>query len=110
MGYLSALIAIALFLTLLHYFTELNKQQKLIISMVLSSFVLFAYLYNTYKAKEQEKMYGIVVRYKQGKTIHCGKYDINSSNFTLSTGTYTFIGKKDTPYYSVMVSAYDCDQ
>jgi len=108
-AYIYALIILTLFLAFLHYFTELNNQQKATIFGVLGTLILFAYLYNTYKAKEQEKMYEIVVRYKQGKTIHCGNYDINSSTFTLSTGTYTFIGKKDTPYYAVMVSAYDCE-
>ena len=54
-------------------------------------------------------MYDIVIKYKQGKTIHCGRYDVNSTLFSLSTGTYTFIGKEKTPYYAVMISAYDCE-
>ncbi len=108
MGYIYALVVIALLFIALHYLTELNHKQKLIFSGVLSSFVLFAYLYNTYKDKERQKMLNIVVHYKQGKTTHCGKYDVNSTNFSLSTGTYTFIGKENTPYYAVMISAYEC--
>ncbi len=110
MGYLYALILIALLFILLHYFTELTHTQKILFSGILVSFVLFAYLYNSYKAKEQQKMYDIVIRYKQGKTIHCGNYDVNKSTFSLSTGTFTFIGKENTPYYSVMISAYDCEE
>jgi uncharacterized membrane protein len=107
-GYIYALVVIALIFVALHYFTELSHKQKITFSAILSGFVLFAYMYNTYKAHEQEKMYDIVVKYKQGKTIKCGKYDVNATNFSLSTGTYTFIGKENTPYYAVMVSAYNC--
>jgi hypothetical protein len=108
-GYIYALVVVALVFVILHYFTELSHKQKIAFSTVLSSFVLFAYMYNSYKKHEQEKMLQIVITYKQGKTIHCGKYDVNATNFSLSTGTYTFIGKENTPYYAVMVSAYNCE-
>ena len=109
MGYIIALASLFLIFAFMHYFTELNKNQKLTVILVLVSFIAFAYLYNTYQAKQQEKMYKIVVKYKQGKTIKCGKYDVNSTNFSLSTGTYTFIGKENTPFYSIMISAYECE-
>ena len=108
MGYIIALASLLLIFAFMHYFTELNKNQKITITSILVGFIAFAYLYNTYQAKEQEKMYEIVVKYKQGKTIKCGKYDVNSTNFSLSTGTYTFIGKEKTPFYSIMISAYEC--
>lgn len=108
MGYLVATAIIALLFLFFHYFTELSNTQKTSITAVLLSFVFFAYFYNLYKAKEQEKMLDIVVKYKQGKTIRCGKYDVNSTFFSLSTGTYTFIGKEKTPYYAIMISAYEC--
>lgn len=109
MGYIVALVVVGLIFALMHYFTELTKQQKTIISSTLIVFIAFAYIYNLYKKNEQEKMLNIVVKYKQGKTIRCGKYDVNKTNFSLSTGTYTFIGKENTPYYAVMISAYECN-
>ncbi len=109
MGYITAIVIVAILFILLHYFTELTHMQKLTIVTTLLSFILFAWGYNLYKAKERQKMYDIVIKYKQGKTIHCGRYDVNSTLFSLSTGTYTFIGKEKTPYYAVMISAYDCE-
>ncbi len=109
MGYIVALIVVGILFALMHYFTELTKQQKTVISLVLVVFIAFAYIYNYYKQQEQEKMLNIVVLYKQGKTIKCGKYDVNQTNFSLSTGTYTFIGKENTPFYAIMISAYECD-
>ena len=109
MGYIYALAVIALLFIILHYFTELTQKQKILFAGSLSAFVLLAFLYNLYKTKEQEKMYAIITAYKQGKTIRRNGYDVNASNFSLSTGTYTFIGKKNTPYYAVMISAYGCE-
>jgi uncharacterized membrane protein len=109
MGYIIALASLFLIFAFMHYFTELNKNQKLTVILVLVSFITFAYIYNFYQNNQREKMYEIVVKYKQGKTIKCGRYDINSTNFSLSTGTYTFIGKENTPYYSIMISAYKCE-
>ncbi len=108
MGYITAIAIIFVLYAFMHYFTELTKQQKVAISVTLFLFVLFAYLYNTIQAKEQERMYEIVTKYKQGKTIQCGNYEVNATNFDLSVGTYTFIGKENTPYYAIMISAYEC--
>ncbi len=109
MGYIAVIIAVVLLFFFFRYFIKLEHRQKIAINTGLLVLVLFAYLYNQYKAKEQEKMLDIVVKYKQGKTIKCGKYDVNSTYFSLSTGTYTFIGKQNTPYYAVMISAYECE-
>ena len=35
--------------------------------------------------------------------------DINNTDYTISIGTYTFIGKKDTPNYGQMISASTCE-
>ena len=109
MGYLTAVAIVAILFMLMHHFTELTHTQKITITATLLGFILFAWGYNLYKAKEREKMLDIVVKYKQGKTIKCGKYDVNATYFSLSTGTYTFIGKENTPYYAVMISAYACE-
>jgi len=107
-GYISAILIVLALFGLLHYLTELSKTQKNTITLLLLGFILFAWGYNSYQDKKREKMLDLVIKYKQGKTIHCGKYEINASTFSLSTGTYTFIGKEKTPYYAIMVSAYEC--
>ncbi len=108
MGYIYGLIVVGLLFTVLHYFTELHAKQKLGVSILFGVFVLLAYLYNSSSQNEQEKILKTVRDFENGKTISCNKKDINSTNYTLSVGTYTFIGKENTPYYSDMVSVSSC--
>ena len=82
MGYIYGLIVVGLLFVTLHYFTELNHKQKFGISLLLGLLVLFAYLYNSHSQAQQERI--------------------------LKSVRYTFIGKKNTPYYSDMVSVSAC--
>ena len=108
MAYIAGLIIAGLFFVALHYFTELNKQQKLVITASVLLLILSAIAYNTYSSMQRDQMMSAVLKFKQGKTIKCDENDINSSNYTLSIGTYTFIGKKGTPNYAQMISASSC--
>jgi len=109
MAYIAGLIIAGLFFLALHYFTELTKQQKVIASIITLAIILSAIAYNTYNSAQQEKMMSVVLKFKQNKTIKCGDIDVNSSNYTLSIGTFTFIGKKGTPNYAQMISASLCE-
>ena len=108
MAYIEGLIVAGLFFTVLHYFTELSKSQKIIATALTLAIILTAIAYNTYVNKNQEKMMAVVLKFKQNKNIKCGDIDVNSTNYTLSIGTYTFIGKKGTPNYAQMISASTC--
>ena len=92
----------------MHYFTELTKSQKTVATLVILAIISAAVAYNHYKAQQAKKMLDVVTRYKQGKTIICGGREINATTYSLSIGTYTFIGKKNTPHYAEMVSASTC--
>jgi len=107
-GYIYGLLVVGLLFLAMHYFTELTTQQKMITAGVLIGFILGAVAYNNYKEQQREKMLEIVVKYEQGKTIHCGKRDVNNSLYSLSIGTYTFIGKEHTPHYAEMIDAFTC--
>jgi len=109
MAYLAGLIITGLFFLALHYFTELTKQQKIVATAITLTIILGAATYNSYTSTQQEKMMNVVLKFKQNKTVKCGDVDVNSSNYTLSIGTYTFIGKKDTPNYAQMISASTCE-
>jgi len=109
MAYIAGLIIAGLFFLALHYFTELNKHQKVVASVVILIIILGAITYNTYTSSQQEKMMAVVLKFKQKKTVKCGDVDVNSSNYSLSIGTYTFIGKKDTPNYAQMISVSSCE-
>ena len=108
MAYIAGLIIAGLFFLSLHYFTELTKNQKTIVTAVVLALILSAIAYNSYNASQREKMLNVVTAFNQGKTIKCNGEDINASNYTLSIGTYTFIGKENTPIYGQMISASSC--
>jgi len=108
-AYLAGIVIVGFFFLALHYFTELTSQQKLIISSVILAIILSAIGYNTYTSSQRDKMMNIVIKFKQNKTIICNGIDVNNSNYTLSVGTYTFIGKENTPNYGQMISVSSCE-
>jgi len=107
-AYIYGLIIVGLLFLAMHYFTELTTKQKAITAVILVTLIMSAVAYNKYKEQQREKMLEVVVKYEQGKTIHCGKRDVNSSLYSLSIGTYTFIGKENTPHYAEMIDAFTC--
>lgn len=109
MAYIFGLVVVALLFLSMHYFTELTKSQKLIATAVILAIVLSAIGYNSYSDKQREKMLNAVRKFQQGKTVKCNTQDVNSSNFSLSIGTYTFIGKENTPQFNKMISASQCE-
>jgi len=82
---------------------------KISITTVLFIIIYSAIAYNTYQKEQSQKLLDIVTRYKQGKTITCNGRDVNAATYSLSIGTYTFIGKENTPHYAEMISATDCE-
>jgi len=106
--YIAGLIIVGILIIAIKYFLELTKSQEIMISAILLSIILGAIAYNTYNSEQREKMLDVVTRYKQGKSILCGNREINAKGYTLSIGTYTFIGKKDTANYAEMIPASSC--
>jgi hypothetical protein len=93
----------------MHYFTELARMHKITITTALFIIIYSAIAYNTYKTQQRQKLLKVVTKYEQGKTLKCNGIDVNSSVYSLSVGTYTFIGKKNTPHYAEMISAANCE-
>ena len=109
MAYIAGLVLTGLFFLALNYFTELTKHQKTIVTAFVLSIVLGAIAFNSYSSSQRDKMLNVVTKFNQNKTVKCNGIDVNNSNYTLSTGTYTFIGKENTPNYSQMISASTCE-
>ena len=109
MAYIFGLLGGVLIFVMLHYFTKLQLSQKIKIFSFLFIVTVLAVAYNRYVSMQEEKLLQNVLKFRQQKTIRCNGIDVNSTNFTLSIGTYTFIGKKNTPYYAQMISASSCE-
>jgi len=108
LAYILGLIVVGLFFLSLHYFTELNHKQKAMTSGIVLAIILAAIAFNTYSYSQRDNMMAVVTKFNQGKTVKCQGVDVNSSLYDLSTGTYTFIGKENTPNYGQMLSASSC--
>lgn len=109
MAYIAGLVIAGLFFLALHYFTELTNKQKTLVSIVVLTIVLSAVAFNRYGSSQRDKMLDVVMRFNQHKTVTCSGIEVNDKNYTLSIGTYTFIGKENTPNYAKMISASQCE-
>lgn len=109
MGYFIAVFAIGLFFLILHYFTELGFKQKLIATLVVFAIIFSALLYNTQSNAQSQKMLDVITKFKQGKSVKCQDKEVNSTNFSLSVGTYTFIGKNKTSAEGMMINVSACE-
>jgi len=108
-AYILGLVVVGLFFLALHYFTELTRFQKAVVTSVVLFLVLFAIAFNKYNDVQTQKMMDAVLKFNQDKTITCNGIEVSKKDFTLSIGTYTFIGKENTPNYGQMISASKCE-
>lgn len=109
MAYLAGLVLTALFFMAMHNFTELSKSQKASATAIILTIILSAIAFNAYSEAKQEQMMQVVIKYNQGKTVVCKGVDVNNTTYSLSIGTYTFIGLENTPNYGQMISASTCE-
>jgi len=110
MAYIFGLVIVGIFFLALHYFTEIPRNQKIIVTIVIFSIILSAIAFNKYSSQQREAMLKVVTSFNQGKSVNCNKIEVNKTNYTLSIGTYTFIGKEKTPFYGEMISASECSK
>jgi len=108
LAYILGLAVVALFFLSMNYFTELNHKQKLTTTAVLLLIIFGAIAFNTYASSQRDNMMTVVTAFNQNKTVDCNGIKVNKELYDLSTGTFTFIGRKDTPNYGQMISASSC--
>ena len=109
MAYLAGLVIVGLFFLSIKQFTELTKKQEIIVTIVTLLIVFGAIAFNSYSSSQRDQMTNVVLKFNQNKTVKCSGVDVNNSNYTLSIGTYTFIGKENTPNYAQMISVSSCE-
>ena len=109
MAYILGFVIVVIFFLALHYTTQLTKLQKALITFFILVVIFGAISYNKYSDAQSQKLRDVVLSFEQSKTIKCNGIDVNNSNYTLSVGTYTFIGKPNSPYSKQMISASECE-
>ena len=109
MTYIIGIIVVIVFFLAMRFFTKFDIYQQMSIAVVILSIMAVAVMYKEYTQQENKKIMDATLKYKQGKTITCAGKEINNTNYTLSIGTYTFIGREGTPNAQEMISASDCE-
>jgi len=109
MTYIIGLVLVGIFFLAMRKFTAFDTTQQMSIGTVILSILAVAVMYNEYTAQKNQKLLDVTLKYNQGKTIKCNGKDVNSTNYSLSIGTYTFIGRENTANFEEMISASDCE-
>ena len=109
MAYIYGIIIIGLFFAALNYFTDLTHTQKWWVITTVLAILSVAVMFNTYSEQQSDKTRDIAMRFNQNKIIECQENNVSNKNYTLSIGTYTFIGKENTTNAGQMISASDCE-
>lgn len=109
MPYIAGLVVAGILVLVIKYFLDLSRKQEITVGTVIVAFILGAVAFNTYSAAQREKVLEVVKKFEQNKTIVCGTQEVNATNYDLSTGTYTFIGRENTPFYGEMISVSSCE-
>lgn len=108
MAYIYGLLLVTLFFSVMHFFTELSLKEKAVSTLLVLSFVMGALYYNSVKDEDAAYVRDVMLRYNQNMSLDCNGLEVNSTNFSLSVGTQTFIGRKESGNAGKMVSASDC--
>ncbi len=109
MTYILGMVVIGLFFLALNYFTDLDHAQKWWLVTIILSILSVVVMFNEYNKSNNQKILDTAMKFHQNRTIVCNGLEINTTYYTLSTGTYTFIGKEDTFNYGKMISVSECE-
>lgn len=108
MAYLAGIVLLIFLFVVLHRFTELSLQQKIGVTTVLAFFILGAYLFNKGNEARRHHLENVLLDFTHGKTIVCDGYEIHKAEYSYSSGTQTFLGKKGSNSYGRIISLDLC--
>lgn len=108
MIYLFGIFLLILLFVVLHFFTEINLKEKLGVLVVLTVVVLSAYLYNQSSESRRLHLEDVLLDFTHGKNIICTDRDVNNTEFSYSSGTQTFLGKKESKNFGRIISLDQC--
>ncbi len=108
MIYLFGIFLLILLFVVLHFFTEISLKEKIGVLVVLTVVVLSAYLYNQSSENRRLHLEDVLLSFTQGQTISCAGRDVNNTEYSYSSGTQTFIGKKESKNFGRIISLDQC--
>lgn len=108
MAYIFGVILLLVLFVVMHFFTEMRLKQKLYTIGILALFIVGAYLYNYQSEERRLHLEAVMLKFNSGQNIQCSSLDVNNTEFSYSSGTQTFLGKKESKMYGRIISLDSC--
>ena len=85
-----------------------NKKQKLVSIILSILLVVLISIYTIVQNKSNRVDFEIIAAYNRGEVLECEGIEVSNKEFTLSNGTLSFLGKKDSKHYGKIISISKC--
>jgi hypothetical protein len=107
MPYIYIVLAIIVLFVVMHKFTELEMQQKVVITIVMALLIIAFYFFEQANTKTARKIQGLRYAFEHGKTLICKDKEVTKKLYNYASRS--FIGKKDTKVFrSPNIAIGDC--
>ena len=73
---------------------SLNRRSKFVVSVVGGILLALAVLFQAWEDSSTTNRVDLLEAFSQGKTLNCGKFEVNATRFNYEYGTSTFIAKR----------------
>ncbi|MBE2985116.1 hypothetical protein CCAL9344_07320 [Campylobacter sp. RM9344] len=89
---------------------NISKKIKIIITVVIISSGIFAYIYETKKLDTADKNLQLLAEFRQGKSLVCGDINVTNEKFNYEFGTSCFMPKREFKELSgLVIKISDCE-
>ena len=99
------LFLVILILALISISSEiLNKKAKFVILLLVALICASVFYYTQGVKNTQNESLELLRAYEQGRSLRCGEYEVNASNFGFEYGTQSFVAKRGAKNYEGVIS------
>lgn len=81
----------------------LSKKSKAVVLVLIVAIFGAAFYYTQATQNTQNTSLELLRAYEQGKSLKCGEYEVNSSNFGFEYGTQSFVAKRGAKNYEGVI-------
>ncbi len=98
------LVLVILILALISISSEiLNKKAKFVILLLVALICASVFYYTQGVKNTQNESLELLRAYEQGRSLRCGEYEVNASNFGFEYGTQSFVAKRGAKNYEGVI-------
>lgn len=88
----------------------ISKKSKAVILALLALIFGGVYFFTLNSQNAQNESTELLLAYEQGKSLKCGAFEVNASNFGFEYGTQSFVAKKGAKEFAgQIISIKECE-